>query len=289
MQNNLMGVHFQKTCLLLDVDENFVPSTHRVITKDQQKLFWDLHHVLDGAIALVTNSDRRSIDVETFLPGFPCVSEHGAVFRLNAHGTPENTAPQFFSDIVAPHIRLDLKKQGVQLTEDSAALQKVHSPAVIVEEKEAGIAIVFGEHECLRDPITAVARTNLEHFNDNAAFYVDDTGRDTIEIKAVGFAKEKSLDRIMKHPNFVGRTPIIFGDSGPDRELAREAFERYNGYAFFRGDGIEEGLPFEARRLETYQDVFERLKHYLDDFTMQRRFNQGRTAAPLILRSPMAR
>ncbi len=274
MQNSVMGVHYKKTCLLLDVDENFVPSTHRVITTNHQQLFWSLHDVLDGAIALVTNSDRRSIDVETFLPGFPCVSEHGAIFRLDAHGTPDNIAPPFFSEIVAPHIRLDLKKQGVNMTEDSTTLRKGHNPAVIVEEKEAGIAIVFGEHECLRDPIAKIARTILMHFNDNSAFYVDDSGRDAIEIKASGFAKEKSLDRIMQHPNFAGRTPIIFGDSVPDRELAKEAFKRYNGYAFFRGDGVEKGLPFEARRLETYQDVYERPTHDLDDNPQPRRLRQ---------------
>lgn len=233
----------QNTAIALDVDDCLVASTVRQLEEWKKNVLWNLHTLTNGAVILVTNSDMRSID--EMMPGFPCVSEHASVFRLTQNALAENRAPALPVKDLFDAASGIAAARGIAITVSADDLHG-EKPILKLEEKMASLAMVFGKHACYRDEAVAIAAVLEKDFN-LAKSHAVTVGRDAVEIAPKGFEKANALESIMAHPNFFGRSLLVFGDSAPDERMMEIAFAHYNGKGYPVGDCIP-GRPFIARR-----------------------------------------
>lgn len=265
------------TAFLFDVDDCFVPATVRRMDDWKKRMFWDLHDLTNGAVALVTNSDMRGID--EMLPGFPCVSEHGSLFRLEKNGTVESIAPKISSEDIIEYLAAPFDFNGINTTSSASELHG-DAPVLKVEAKQASVALVFGKHETLRKQAIFLLEQAREVFGLDGHEVV--AGKDAVELVPIGFAKHHALDKIMRHPNFVGRTPHIIGDSRPDGLFMQAAFESYGGQGYSVGDNFPKGFEkFIAKHLRDTDHVAQHFLGVRDLFVRQKQMVQGLKTTPV--------
>lgn len=258
---------YENTAFLFDVDDCLITSTKRNLTPHRQHLLRRLHDVTGGAVILVTNSDMRGI--ETMVPGFPCVSEHGTLYRHEQDGEIKNLATEIDTDAVVSHVRLLCQGQGEKTTECSDALYGSDS-VLKLEAKQNSVAIVFGPHSEKKEVAYTLLYEACAHIGlclDTFEIYC---GKDAIELRPVGYQKHLALDAIMQHSNFAGRMPVVFGDSGPDALLMKAAADKYRGYGHPVGDGIAPCRHSHGKRMKTIDDVWRYIEDRVRTFEHQK-------------------
>lgn len=216
----------------LDYDDCLDVTTTRRLSAEQKKILWDLHHLTQGGIIITTNSDGRSIFEMDGMKGFPVVSEFATVFR-NIPGNPTGkpiSRDEHGNIVEYLHSRPNCKAAftaaaekakalGVQVTQDADILN-ADSPVIKIEEKEMGIALVFGKHASLKRAAINIA----EHAFKTAGFSsqhfeIDKKGADAVEIKVKGAAKADIVDHLGLHPLYERNIKLAKGDSGSDLDV----------------------------------------------------------------------
>lgn len=268
---SMHGLDYANTALLLDVDDCFVPSTVRKLDVRQRRILWNLHDITGGAVILTTNSDMRSVD--SMLPGFPCVSEHGSLYRLTANETPNNIAPSLDVRQITSRAFALAADMGLSTTTKAEELHKA-TPSLKIERKQASVALVFGKHSCYGEHAKDIVERLHDEFN-LAGTHCVHVGTDAVEIAAKGFAKVNALDVIMEHVNFRDRRPVVFGDSGPDRDMMQRAFDNYSGLGVCVGNKIEDGA-FVAMRVNDINGTWDCLEMIRNNFVAGKSKRYGR-------------
>lgn len=252
----------QNTGFVFDVDECLVPTTIRIMESWKKQLLWDLHDLTDGGVILATNSDLTSID--NMLPGFPCIAEHGSVYRMEKNGAIEITSPALDTQSIVKHAATLIENDAIfSVMTDEQSLQD-DLPAVKLEAKMTSVALVFpivNNDTVDRNKVFAlqIADKLKDQFKFGATHNIV-MGKDACEIVPKGFAKVNGLDRIITHPNFIGRSLNVFGDSEPDNIMMKAAFYRANGRGFAVGNSIPDA-PYIARRLPDIHAVWKLLEN----------------------------
>lgn len=265
---------YKNTAYLLDVDDCIIGSTLRNLEPWKQKVLWDLHDLTNGAVVLVTNSDMRGIDgmmareVNGENQYFPCVSEHATIYRLERDGEARHYGHQIETQEIVDFLQAPFDMSGIQTTLSADALHG-DDPILKVEAKQSSVALVFGKHACLANAVAShlcFARTAFD-LEDSYEVY---TGKDAVELRPFGAKKVNALEGIMSHPNFKGRRPVVYGDSGPDAELMDAAFKLYDGQGRPVGSGIQ-SANYIGKRFEDIDHLWRHLTAIRDTFVMQKR------------------
>ncbi|WP_313081934.1 trehalose-phosphatase [Pulveribacter sp.] len=155
-----------------------------------------LHHVLGGALAIVTG--RTLADMDRFLGtlDLPLACEHGAQLRLSTADGP-----------AVPTLPLS----ALLHTLDGLAARH---PGVLVERKSAGVALHYRQaphlqqlcHDTMAQAVAELPGAELL------------AGKCVYEIKPAGAGKGRAIARLMQQPPFAGRVPLFVGDDVTDED-----------------------------------------------------------------------
>jgi len=208
--------------LFMDYDDCLEPSTVRNLTDKQKKILWGLHLVTNGGVIITTNSDGRSVTEMQGMKNFPVISEFATVFRnigsikdhpIYLHEKPDCCAAFEAAASLLSKKRIPLLKCGEELAT---------TEGIKLEEKEMGIAAVFGKHAYLEPVATEI----MEHAFKEAGFSdetheIDYTGKDAREIKVTNAKKVDVVSHLSAcNSALMNRSlNIAMGDSTSDLEL----------------------------------------------------------------------
>ncbi len=236
--------------IVLDVDGTFLdvtPTTYDVYVPSS------LRHTLSGvsvpaggALALVSGRPLRDIDL-LFAPlHLPAIGGHGAEIRPSANGYVDARR--------ATSLDHDLKQRLKEIA--------VRHPGVAVEDK--GYSLGLHYHSAIERELEVIN----DVFRICKIFQPDSyelvTGRDNIEVKAVGFDKGSAVRELMTHPPFAGRTPIFVGDDITDK-TAFAVMPEFHGVAISVGRKV----PGKLDTLQTPCDVRRWLERISSDVVLR--------------------
>ena len=226
--------------LFLDFDGTLAPlqddpDAVRLLPAQLQTLH-RLHHVLNGAICLISGRDLDDLSIRT-PDGIARVGNHG-LRRNGVGGGMEQDAP---AALATGMQSLADARDGVELERKGAVLALHYRQAPERgEDVQADVSELLGNYPDYR----------LEH------------GKFVVEAKPLGASKGRALVEIMASPPFHGRRPVMFGDDVTD-EAAFGAAQSLGGLGVKVGDG-----PSRAQaRLGSPPDVFEALRTLLEEDT----------------------
>jgi trehalose 6-phosphate phosphatase len=168
-----------------------------------------LHHLLGGALAIVTGRSISVIDrlLAPFAP--PAAGEHGVMLRYQ-DGTLEET------------------KAGVAMPEawrESLAAAAERMPGVLLEPKPHGCAMHYRLAPEHGDDVWRLVRALVAE--DNPSFRLI-PAREAVEIGPRGASKGYAVERLMAQKPFAGRSPIFIGDDFTD-EAGMNAARAFGG------------------------------------------------------------
>lgn len=194
--------------LLLDVDGtllDFKDDPQAVAASPSLiDLLGNLHHVLRGALALVSGRAIEDIDRIFGHPGWAAAGLHGMELR-HADG-------RFRRGQVSTSDRTRMRKLVDELV--------ARFDGVEIEDKKQAIAL-----HCRNDPDQLVAlHAAAEALLPQLAGYELQPGRQVLEIKPSGIDKGQAVAELLEQPPFVGRVPVYLGDDLTDEH----AFEHVN-------------------------------------------------------------
>lgn len=183
---------------------------------------------LDGALAVI--SGRALIDLSSRVPE--------ALWRLGGHGmdAAEPGEPAQRSVVLAPEA---LKRAVDQLLRGA--------PGAWLEEKGPVLAVHYRSSPQAGPHLLAGLQTVLLDYPE----YRLQSGKMVLEVKPSLADKGRALERLMRHPPFAGRTPVMIGDDTTD-EAAMSVALAQGGYAIKVGAG-ESVAPY---RLKDPQEVW---------------------------------
>lgn len=245
LYQNLLNTDPKNTLGLIDFDDCLDISTVRNLSNEQKQILWDLNHATDGGFIITTNSDGRSIFEMPEMDDFPVISEYATVHR-NIKGLNLTVdLPTFLSSPPDSKAAFNaaVKKAndlGVELVDSGEELaQRV---SMKIEEKEQGIAAVFGSHAQLADAATKIVEFAFKQASISPKTHeIDYNGKDAREIKVKGARKADAIDLIQRVPNLRDRTLMYaMGDSESDLEVMRRV-----------GSGIVVGEAIKDEKMQT--------------------------------------
>ncbi|HEY2684248.1 MAG TPA: trehalose-phosphatase [Steroidobacteraceae bacterium] len=209
-------------CLFLDIDGTLVeftdtPSeTHTDL--DVRTLLTDLAAKLDGALALVSGRELRTIDALFGPLNLPAAGLHG-VERRDAAGEIHGGSAS------------DPKLNGARAALNQLVLSY---PGTLIEDKGPNLAVHFrlAPHfaDAVRRAVFAIAAPLIDS-------YQLQEGAQVIELKPRGFSKGSAVDAFMKEAPFKGRIPVFIGDDLTDMD-GFAAVEKSGGVSIGVGDRV---------------------------------------------------
>jgi trehalose 6-phosphate phosphatase len=183
-----------------------------------------LYARLGGAVALVSGRPIETLD-RLFEPlRLPAAGQHGAELRAAATGEIVRTPPPS------------------HLADVSAQLRRFAAthPGVLVEDKNASVAVHYRRAPQFRDELEAFTRaaiaTNNEHMELLEAVMAFD-----VKLRSVD--KGRAVAWFMHRPPFAGRVPVFIGDDHTDEYGFAEVAERA-GYAIQVGTSRPRVTPW---------------------------------------------
>lgn len=193
----------QSVALLFDVDGTLIelgPSPFEVYVP--ASLLTSLQHLTemtDGALALVSGRPIADID-RLFSPlKFPAIGGHGAEMRLR--GDAVTTSAMTLSPDLRRHLA------------DATMLD----PGIVVEDKGYSLALHYRKApRCAERLRKHVAACRLAFPREATELLL---GKAMFEVKRPGINKGDSVQALMTHPPFAGRTPVFVGDDITDEAV----------------------------------------------------------------------
>ena len=200
-------------------------------------LLGDLHHLLGGALAVVSGRQIDSIDRYLAPLRLPAAGEHG-VQRRDAAGHMLEQRPPDLVDIL----------------ETANELARVHE-GLLVERKHAAIAL----HYRLAPQLEAVCRDAMTRAIDGQPQFELLHGKFVFEVKPAGVNKGIAIEAFLREAPFAGRIPVFAGDDTTD-ETGFAIVQPRGGVAIKVGSGPSLAL----HRLDSPRAVFEWLTQARD-------------------------
>jgi trehalose 6-phosphate phosphatase len=227
--------------LFLDVDGTLIGPHHadreRGFTDEQLALLEQLMGLLDGALTILTGRAIEAVD-DLFAP-----------LVLPAGGL--QGSDRRFAD--GRRVMPVLSAEDRRLFETMAEAMARDHPAIEIEWKPAGMALVHGEGSPEAGALVDLARSIMGH-----AFEVM-PGRVATDIVPPGVDKGHALDAFMERRPCVGRIPVHIGDDRPD-EPAFRAAGKAGGY----GITVGRASPGVTHHLADHASVWTLLETYAD-------------------------
>jgi trehalose 6-phosphate phosphatase len=200
-------------------------------------LLGDLHHLLGGALAVVSGRQIDSIDRYLAPLRLPAAGEHGVQRRDATGHMLEQRAPDL-----------------VDILETANELARVHE-GLLVERKHAAIAL----HYRLAPQLEAVCRDAMTRAIDGQPQFELLHGKFVFEVKPAGVNKGVAIDAFLREAPFEGRIPVFAGDDTTD-ETGFAIVQPRGGVAIKVGSGPSLAL----HRLDSPRAVFEWLTQARD-------------------------
>jgi len=180
-----------------------------------------LHHLLEGALAIVTG--RPLAVVDGLLAPFTAsaAGEHGVSLRYE-----DGTLEEIAAGLAVP-----------EAWRASLAVAAVRWPGVLFEPKPHGCAIHYRLAPEHGDEVWRLARALVA---ENHPQFQLIPAREAVEIGPRAASKGHAVERLMAHAPFAGRRPIFIGDDFTD-EAGMNAARAFGGHGlrvaeFFGGD-----------------------------------------------------
>jgi trehalose 6-phosphate phosphatase len=173
-----------------------------------------LHRYLGGAVAVV--SGRPIAEIDQFL----------APLRLptaGIHGVERRTAADTL-------VRAAL--QPLQAVEAAAAALAAAHPALLIEHKQASLAVHYRRAPALE----ALCVAALQDAVDRSPGLVLLRGKMVVEAKPGGASKGSAIEAFLGEPPYAGRTPVFIGDDVTD-EAGFATVQRLGGLGVKVGEG----------------------------------------------------
>jgi trehalose 6-phosphate phosphatase len=196
--------------LFLDVDGtllDFAETPDQVeVPHDLNDILGALHGYLGGAVALVSGRPIADLD-RLFAPlRLPAAGQHGAELRATAGSKIVETPP------------------SPGLAEVIAGLRRFAAsrPGILVEDKNASVAIHYKRAPHYRDEVEAFTRRIAAG---NEAMEVLEAVM-AFDVKPRAANKGRAVAWFMRRPPFSGRIPVFVGDDRTDEDGFAAATER---------------------------------------------------------------
>ena len=239
LYNELVDANPKDVFVIADFDDCLDVSTVRNLTPKQKQILWDLHTLTDGGFVITTNSDGRSVFEMSGMDGYPVISEFATTFRNIDGFTRDTGEPTYYAPKPDAKSAFNAAVQkanelGVTLVETGEELAS--TVGIKLEEKEQGIAAVFGSHTQLTQPATEIVERAFEVARISSDTHeIDYAGKDAREIKAKGAKKSDVIDHLQSHPLMQRKLIVAMGDSGSDWDVMKRV-----GRGIVVGDAIND-------------------------------------------------
>ncbi|HLW04329.1 MAG TPA: trehalose-phosphatase [Azoarcus sp.] len=190
----------ENAALFFDVDGTLAPIAASpdgvVIDAAMLETLNTLAARLNGALAIITGRPLKQCD-PLFTPRlFAMAAEHGAIIR-NAQGS-----------ITGPLAhRID-----VESMHHHAQRELGKTPGVLVEKKQAGIALHYRAAPIFKEKVYQTAKNISAQHTGIVILH----GKMVVELKSGDVNKGAALQTLLAEPEFEGRRPIYFGDDVTD-------------------------------------------------------------------------
>jgi trehalose 6-phosphate phosphatase len=230
-------VKLHEIAILLDVDGTLLDlaaTPREVFVSDElRRTLIRLQHATDGALALVSGRPLTDLDL-IFAPlQLAAVGGHGAEIRVTPTAKPERGRATPLSE--------EIKRRFAAIASAD--------PGILVEDKGFSIALHFRLAPAKETFVHNAVAAICEEVDEAAALEVL-PGKAVVEIKSSGFDKGTAVRHLMRHPPFLGRTPLFIGDDTTD-EAAFAVLPEYKG----TGISVGRRVPGADACLETPHDV----------------------------------
>jgi trehalose 6-phosphate phosphatase len=190
----------ERWAMFLDVDGSlleFADRPEQVHVPDSLKqLLHQLHHALDGALALVSGRNISDLDSMFGIPGWAKAGLHGLELQR-----PDGSRRA---------VEIDPRQQA-KLRREAAALADC-LPGVRLEDKGLAVAL----HTRSAPEHWEALREGTEALIGSLPGFELQPGNQVIEIKPSGMDKGVAVAELLTLPPFTGRTPVYVGDDLTD-------------------------------------------------------------------------
>jgi trehalose 6-phosphate phosphatase len=178
------------------------------VPDDLAPLLGHVAAALDGAVGII--SGRRVSDIDRLLAPLKLIAAggHGSELRTTATGEIQEAAEPLADGLV----------------EAANALTNL-SPGIIVEPKGSSLTVHYRAAPSAGPAIEAALRRLIERGTDHLILC---PGRKVFEVVPAHISKGAALERLVQHPPFRSRRPVMIGDDVSD-ESAIEAAIRLGG------------------------------------------------------------
>jgi trehalose 6-phosphate phosphatase len=194
-------IHSQHA-LFLDFDgtlADIAPHPSAVyVHSDMVPMLRNLHHVLGGAMAIVSGRPIAQIDMFLNPLKLPVAGEHGTQLR-NSEGEFFELDARTLAPTLAP------------LLESAQLLARQH-PALLLEVKTAGLALHYRMAPALYNLCWQTLSPLVQH-QPNLVLM---RGKYVIEVAPSMVDKGTAIQHFLQQPPFAGRTPVFIGDDSTD-------------------------------------------------------------------------
>lgn len=205
--------------LFLDLDGTLLDFASRpdavVVEPSLRATLRQLHHALDGALAVLSGRPIRGIDALLGLDGIAAAGLHGSELR-HADGRLDVPA-------ITPRHLDRLRRQAHRLADEW--------PGILVEDKDIALALHWRNAPLAEQTLRQLADILLR---DAGPAFELQYGQCVIEIKPAGSDKGRALATLMGEPPFAGRRPWMLGDDLTD-EHAFASAEALDGLGIIVG------------------------------------------------------
>lgn len=235
--------------LFLDLDGTLIdiataPDAVR-IPADLGPLLGLVSHQLNGAVAIVTGRMLSDLDA-LFAPlRLPAAGLHGMEWRISGDG-----------EVVVAQSETVAAIRGA--VEDIARSR----PGIMLEDKGKALALHYRNAPEQKEWLSREIDTLLASHPGLKAM----PGKMVLEIKPAGVSKYTAVKQLLRHPPFLGRTPVFIGDDVTDQDGFRAALEG-GGLAVAVADRPDESASMTLAAPLAVRDWLARLAQHLEQET----------------------
>lgn len=193
--------------IMLDIDGTLLDFAHdprvALVEPDVRDLMHELHRVLDGALALV--SDRSLDEIDRLFRRMPpaVAGSHGLDLR-HADGSFRRKHPGSASQSVMHTLVCELA---------------CRFDGVVMQDRQRTITLHLPSDTFRRETLRVEALALLAQLPG----YELQPGRDSLEFKPRGMSKAYAVREFIRHPVFAGRTAVYLGDDLADEHAFKTA------------------------------------------------------------------
>jgi len=204
-------VALNQTAIFLDVDGTLIeiaPTPESVVVPpDLVPMLQQLHHALDGALAIVSGRTIAVLDHLLGNTGLPMAGVHGGELRPVAGGAIAE---------LNPHLPASLQEKVWAIINEL----KQQWPGVRGEDKGPAFSFHFRQAPEAEPALrAAIAKLDL------GSEWEILPGHMIYEIRSRGQSKAVAIERLMAMPAFAGREPVFAGDDRTDLDGIRKVAE----------------------------------------------------------------